>query len=168
MLQDCTVHKIKLTDQLIYLEPSLNDAREYWYNHYHNSISFILENPHLEYNTIDNKNKKDNQNANIYKDNSFRDIIKLANQDIIRGCYKTLEKILEEVEKYMKTWKSYQVLWDIQPKTIFDKLGEETDKWQALMDELKNGQNSFNILETEKIIGSLVIDYASVQNKVKK
>lgn len=30
-------------------------------------------------------------------------------------------------------------MWDIQPKTIFDKLGEETNKWQALMDELKNG-----------------------------
>ena len=166
MLQDCSVHKVKLTDQLIYLEPSINDAREYWYNQYHNSIAFILENEHLEYNA-QIKNKKDNQNVNIYKDNSFRDIMKLADQNIIRGCYTTLEKTFEEVEKYMKTWKSYQVLWDIQPKTIYDKLGEETTKWQALMEELKNGQNSFNILETEKIIGSIVIDYASVQIKVK-
>ena len=166
LLQDCSIHKVKLTDQLIYLEPSINDAREYWYNQYHNSIAFILENEHLVYNA-DHKKKKDNQNVDIYKDNSFRDIMKIANQTIIRGCYIALEKTFEEVEKYMKTWKSYQVLWDIQPKTIYDKLGEETTKWQALMEELKNGQNSFNILETEKIIGSIVIDFASVQTKVK-
>ena len=67
----------------------------------------------------------------------------------------------------MKTWKSYQVFWEIQPKTIYDKLGEETIKCQALMEELKNRQRRFNILETEKIIGSIVIDFASVQTKVK-
>ena len=165
MLTDCSIHKVKLTDQLIYLEPSINDAREFWYNQYHNSIAFILENQHLVYNQS-GKNKKDNNTTN-YKDNSFRDIIKLANQEIIRGCYTTLENTFEEVEKYMKTWKSYQVLWDIQPKTIYDKLGDETEKWKALMDELKNGQNIFNILETEKIIASIVIDFASVQTKVK-
>ena len=166
MLTECSIHKVKLTDQMIYLEPSINDAREFWYNQYHNSISFILENQHLQYNK-DAKNKKNNQNLNSYKDNSFRDLMKLADQEIIRGCYKTLETTFEEVEKYMKTWKSYQVLWDIQPKTIYDKLGEETTKWQALMEELKNGQSTFNILETEKIIGSIVIDFASVQTKVK-
>ena len=164
LLQDCSIHKVKLTDQSIYLDPSINDAREFWYNQYHNSIAFILENPHLQYNDPNNKSKS---NPRIYKDNTFRDIIKLANQEKIRGCYTTLEQTFEEVEKYMKTWKSYQVLWEIQPKSIFDKLGEETNKWQALMDELKNGQNSFNILETEKIIASIVIDYASVQTKVK-
>ena len=166
MLTDCSFHKVKLTDQMIYLEPSVNDAREFWYNQYHNSIAYILENQHLEYNK-DEKSAKDSNNQNNYKDNSFRDIIKLANQEIIRGCYTTLENTFDEVEKYMKTWKSYQVLWDIQPKTIYDKLGDETVKWQALMEELKNGQNSFNILETEKIIGSIVIDFASVQTKVK-
>ena len=165
LLQDCSIHKVKLSDQQIFLEPSINDAREYWYNQYHNAIAFILENQHLEYNK-DGK-KKENQNPNLYKDNSFRDIMKLANPEIIRGCYTTLENTFEEVEKYMKTWKSYQVLWDIQPKTIYDKLGEEITKWKALMEELKNGQNSFNILETEKIIGSIVIDYAGVQTKVK-
>ena len=165
MLEECSIHKVKLTDQLIYLEPSINDAREFWYNQYHKSIAFILENNHLEYNK--NGKKKENQNPNIYKDNSFRDIMKLANPEIIRGCYTTLENTFDEVEKYMKTWKSYQVLWDIQPKTIYDKLGEEINKWQALLEELKKGQTTFNILETEKIIGSIVIDYAGVQTKVK-
>jgi len=49
MLQECSIHKVKISDQ-VYLEPSLNDAREYWYNQYHNSISFILECTHLQYN----------------------------------------------------------------------------------------------------------------------
>ena len=170
MLQECSIHKVKISDQ-VYLEPSLNDAREYWYNQYHNSISFILECTHLQYNNPEEtKNQNNKSNANniyTYKDNSFRDIIKLADQKIILGCYTTLEKTINDAETYMKKWKSYKVLWDIQPKTIYDKLGTDTIKWQALMEELKRGQGSFNTEETEQIIGSIVIDFSSVKKKVR-
>ena len=168
MLQDCSIHKVKYSDQMIYLEPSLNDAREHWYDEYHKSILFILESTHLKYRTPEelSNSKKDNS-INIYEDNSFRDIIKLADQKIILGCYTTLEKTFDEVETYMKTWKSYKVLWDIQPKTVYDKLGEDVIKWQALMLELKKIYNSFTTNETEKIIGSLVIDFSSMKKKVK-
>ena len=169
MLQDCSIHKVKISDQVVYLEPSLNDAREYWYNQYHNSIKFILECTHLIYNKQEEPNSKINinNNINVYKDNSFRDIMKLADQKIILGCYTTLEKTFDDVEKYMQTWKSYKVLWNIQPKTIYDKLGEDTIKWQALMEELKRGQSSFNTEETEIIIGSIVVDFAAVKKKVR-
>ena len=169
LLQECSIHKVKISDQVIYLEPSLNDAREYWYNEYHKSITFILECNHLQYNNPEKKEKKakENNNINIYKDISFRDLIKKANQKIILGCYTTLEKTIDEVEEYMKGWKSYKVLWDIQPKTIYDKLGEDTIKWQALMLELKESQGKFNTEETEKIIGSIVVDFASVKKKVR-
>ena len=171
MLQECSIHKVKISDQ-VYLEPSLNDAREYWYNQYHNSISFILECSHLQYNnpeeTDKNQNNKSNKNdIYTYKDNSFRDIIKLADQKIILGCYTTLEKTIDDVETYMKKWKSYKVLWDIQPKTIYDKLGDDAIKWQALMEELKRGQGSFYTEETEQIIGSIVVDFSSVKKKVR-
>ena len=149
-----------------YRLPSLNDAREHWYDEYHKSILFILESTHLKYRTPEelSNSKKDNS-INIYEDNSFRDIIKLADQKIILGCYTTLEKTFDEVETYMKTWKSYKVLWDIQPKTVYDKLGEDVIKWQALMLELKKIYNSFTTNETEKIIGSLVIDFSSMKKK---
>ena len=173
MLQECSIHKVKISDQ-VYLEPSLNDAREYWYNQYHNSISFILECTHLQYNNPEElaknqniNNKTNTNNIYTYKDNSFRDIIKSANQKIILGCYTTLEKTIDDVETYMKKWKSYKVLWDIQPKTIYDKLGDDAIKWQALMEELKRGQGSFNTDETEKIIGSIVVDFSSVKKKVR-
>ena len=130
---------------MIYLEPSLNDAREFWYNEYHKSITFILECNHLQYNNPETleKSKKQNSSINTYKDNSFRDIIKKANQKIILGCYTTLEKTIDEVEEYMKDWKSYKILWEIQPKTIYDKLGDDAIKWQALMEELKRSQGKF-------------------------
>ena len=168
LLQECSIHKVIKSDQLIYLEPSLNDAREFWYNEYHKAISFILQCNHLQYNPPKSeKDKNRENNINIYRDNSFRDIIKEANQKIILGCYTTLEKTIDEVEEYMKDWKSYRVLWEIQPKTIYDKLGNDTIKWQALMLELKRSQGKFNTDETEKIIGSIVVDFSSVKKKVR-
>ena len=35
LLQEVSVHKIKISDQVIYLEPTIFEAREFWYNQFH-------------------------------------------------------------------------------------------------------------------------------------
>jgi dynein heavy chain 1 len=66
----------------------------------------------------------------------------------------------------VKTWLSYQVLWDIQPKNIFDKLGDDMEKWQQLMNELRAGRKTFDNFESEKQFGAIFIDYSMVQTKI--
>jgi len=50
-------------------------------------------------------------------------------QKELNNAYQTLENHVREAEEYVKTWKSYQALWDIEAAHIFKILGENIEKW---------------------------------------
>jgi len=161
LILDVIVHKIKMENQTIILEPSIYDAREYWFNQLHQAMGIIISNKRLSFRYSAQKNQDD-----PFKEITFRDIISKVDQKLLLDVYSSLEKKFNECEEYVKTWVSYQVLWEIQPQVIYDKLGEDMDKWQQLMNELKQGRKTFDTGENEKTFGAIIIDYSSVQNKV--
>ena len=161
LILDVIVHRINFKNQTIILEPSMYDAREYWYNQLHQSLSIIVNNKRLNY-RFNSQNKQED----IFRETTFRDIITKVDQKILLDVYTSLEKKFNECEEYVKTWLSYQVLWEIQPQNIYDKLGEDMEKWQQLMNELKQGRKTFDTGENEKTFGAIIIDYSSVQTKV--
>ena len=161
LILDVIVHKIKMENQTIILEPSIYDAREYWFNQLHQAMSIIISNKRLSFRYSAQKAQDD-----PFKEITYRDIISKIDQKLLLDVYSSLEKKFKECEEYVKTWVSYQVLWEIQPQIIYDKLGEDMDKWQQLMNELKQGRKTFDTGENEKTFGAIIIDYSSVQNKV--
>jgi dynein heavy chain 1 len=128
LLQDVSIHKIKITDQLIYLEPSIYEAREFWYNQFHQALSIVLSNRRLEY-RIEAQYNKESQ----FKESTYREIIKLIDQNILQNCYKKLENVFDECEEYVKTWLSYQVICYIQQNNIYNKLLYYIDKCKKLI-----------------------------------
>jgi dynein heavy chain 1 len=161
LVKEASVHKIKLKDQMIYLEPSVNEAREYWYSQLHQSLAIVCSSRRLE-NRIE---ANFNRDALSQKETTYRSIIKNVTTNL-RNCYVLLEDKISEVQEYVKTWLSYQVLWDIQPKNIYEKLGDDMEKWQQLMNELRAGRKTFDNSETEKQFGGIFIDYSMVQAKI--
>ena len=160
LLNECEPLKIKITDQVINIQPSLQESREFWYNQLNQAMAIILSNKRLSYRIITKKE------VNYEKETTYRDIIKLIDAELLRNTYKEIEEQFSKCEDYVKTWLSYQVLWDIQPKTIFDKLGDDMEKWQQLMIELKEERKTFDNSESEKIFGAICINYSAVQSKV--
>ena len=150
-----------MKNQKIILVPSMYDAREYWYNQLQQSIGIILSNKRLYLSTSEKNIQKD-----IFKETTFRDIISKIDQKKLLDVYSSLEKIFNECEKYVKTWESYQVLWKIQPQVIYDKLGEDIEKWKQLMSEIKLGRKNFDKGDNKKAFGSIIIDYSSIQTIV--
>lgn len=160
LIKEATVHKIKLREQMIYLEPTIHEAREYWYSQLHKTFAIVCSARRLDYRMDSNINK------DSYKETTYRNILNLLPQGILKSAYDTIEKTMQETSEYLKTWLSYQVLWDIQPKNILDKLGEDMSKWQQLMNELRVGRKTFDTSESEKQFGAVFIDYSMVQSKI--
>ena len=160
LIKEVIVHKISMENKSIILQPSIFDAREYWYNQLHQTINIILNNRRL-YSTF---SKNDEQN--LYKETTYRDLIPKLDSKILLGVYSALEKTFLSCEEYVKTWSSYQVLWQIEPQFIFTKLGDDMEKWQQIMEGLKQGRKTFDNDKNEKVFGALVVDYSSVQDKV--
>ena len=160
LIKEVIVHKISMENKSIILQPSMFDAREYWYNQLHQTINIILNNRRL-YSNFSKNNEQD-----IYKETTYRDLIPKMDSKILLGVYSALEKTFISCEEYVKTWSSYQVLWQIEPQFIFTKLGDDMEKWQQIMEGLKQGRKTFDNDKNEKVFGALVVDYSSVQDKV--
>ena len=161
LIQDVIVHKIKMENQTVILEPTMFDAREYWYNQLHQSMGIILSNKRLYFRAAGQS-----KNEDIFKETTYRDIISKIDQKVILNVYSSLEKKFIECEEYVRTWLSYQVLWDIKPQKIYDRLGDDMEKWQQLMNELRQGRKTFDTGDNEKVFGAIIINYSSVQTKV--
>ncbi|KAF4101796.1 hypothetical protein G5714_016596 [Onychostoma macrolepis] len=84
----------------------------------------------------------------------------------LEEAYNAVKEIVSEVEQYVKVWLQYQCLWDMQPENIYNRLGEDLNKWQALLVQIRKARGTFDNAETRKEFGPVVIDYGKVQSKV--
>lgn len=62
----------------------------------------------------------------------------------------------------VQVWLQYQCLWDMQAENIYNRLGEDLTKWQALLVQIRKARGTFDNAETRKEFGPVVIDYGKV------
>jgi dynein heavy chain 1 len=70
--------------------------------------------------------------------------------------------LIEEAEKYVNTWLSYESLWKININKLYETLGDDIQKWQILLNEIKSGRNTFDNSDTEVYYGGILINYRLV------
>lgn len=75
----------------------------------------------------------------------------MRSQAVVRNC------IL-----HLQVWLQYQCLWDMQAENIYNRLGEDLNKWQALLVQIRKARGTFDNAETKKEFGPVVIDYGKV------
>ena len=71
------------------------------------------------------------------KDKTYQGLILKMSQQQLNQVYGALEKQIGAAEAYVRTWKSYQALWDIEASVIFKMLGDNIDKWHQLLNEIR-------------------------------
>lgn len=74
------------------------------------------------------------------------------------------EEVLNVVKYLNQVWLQYQCLWDMQAENIYNRLGEDLNKWQALLVQIRKARGTFDNAETRKEFGPVVIDYGKVRN----
>lgn len=52
----------------------------------------------------------------------------------------------------------------MQAENIYNRLGEDLNKWQALLVQIRKARGTFDNAETRKEFGPVVIDYGKVRN----
>ena len=81
-------------------------------------------------------------------------------------AYLQLEATFCDADKFSKSWTKYQALWDLDSTKIYEKLGDDIDKWQQLLTEIKEERGNLEESVTERSFGAIIIDYSAVQSKV--
>ena len=165
---DQTVHEILLSNQLLYLNPSLEVARTEWLNTFHHHIQIVSALPRIVSHRYDVFSASDSSTSLDAAASSkfYTNIMYNIDGNVLSKAYFAIEDKLIQASNYSQLWLQYQALWDISVSFISDKLGSDIPQWRQLLSEVKDARNTIDTVSNEEIFGPIVINYSQVQNKI--
>uniref|UniRef100_A0A914WGW8 Dynein heavy chain tail domain-containing protein n=1 Tax=Plectus sambesii TaxID=2011161 RepID=A0A914WGW8_9BILA len=156
------VHEMRLTSQVMYLSPTIEEARSNLLQQLFAWEAIITTQQRISstrYQVAIDRNTSESTYRNL--------LSKLPEgQGVIEQAYTAVENLLSKVREYVGEWLRYQALWDLQPDMLYERLGTDLNKWMKTLVEIKKSRNTFDTQETRKEIPPLIVDYAKVQSKV--
>ncbi|KAM9294157.1 cytoplasmic dynein 1 heavy chain 1 [Gastrophryne carolinensis] len=158
------VHELRITNQVIYLNPPIEDCRYKLYQEMFCWKMTILSLPRIQSQRYQVGVHYELSEEEKYYRNA---LTRMPDGPVaMEEAYNAVMGILTEVEQYVKVWLQYQCLWDMQAENIYNRLGEDLNKWQALLVQIRKARGTFDNAETRKDFGPVIIDYGKVQSKV--
>ena len=156
-----STHHIIMQNQLIQLEPPLEDAKAQWLDNLHNYLSIVSNLPKIQASRFENAlNIRGFNTASTYNG------LPLTCMAVLGSLYGLIEAKLSEVQAYVDEWLQFQSLWDLQLDQIQDDLGEKVDLWLQLILEIRQKRDTFDTSGMQRSFGHLFINYEQVQAKV--
>lgn len=158
-----SVHEIVIRNQIMCLDPPLEHARVNWIGEFHSWLGIVCDQNRIRSSRYDEglAQKKDPSSKR-----TFRDILTKLPTNLLQSGYGVLETKLKEVQQYVNIWFQYQALWDMEASTLYSHLGNDLNKWQLLLGEIKRSRTTFDNSSTRKSFGPITIDYGQVQASV--
>ncbi|CAH0489695.1 unnamed protein product [Peronospora farinosa] len=171
-----STHQILLKNQVLYLEPSVGDARRDWLAQLQILLNSACNLPKIQTSSYENvygKSTVSGLSSSTLKSASsrrrervFKEVLKQVPLDLLVQAYSVLDVTVCDVEKYASTWLQYQALWDMDAQTALNSVGEDLRKWQQILVAIKNERNGFDAVFNTKRFGPVVINYQQVQAQV--
>jgi dynein heavy chain 1 len=154
-------HDIVMQNQLIQLEPPLEDARTGWLDNLHAWLATVCSLPKLQASRFENALIIGSVNVTETYSN-----LPIMCMDTLGELYERIEAKLSVGQKYVDEWLQFQSLWDLQLQQIQYELGEELDLWLQLILEIRQKRETFDTSSNRRSFGHLIINYEQVQAKV--
>ncbi|TMW64824.1 hypothetical protein Poli38472_008991 [Pythium oligandrum] len=167
-------HQILLKNQMLYLEPSIDEARSMWMMQLQGLINAVCDLPKLQASSYENVYGRSAltslgspaRRPSKRRDVAFKEVLAQLPQGLIVRAYSIVNSTISEVEEYVTSWLQYQALWDMDAQTAINSVGEDLQKWQQILVEIKNERNSFDAVHNTKRCGPIQINYQQVQAQV--
>jgi dynein heavy chain 1, cytosolic len=155
--------EVLIKNQVLYISPSVEDAREHLISQLNEYSSIITTQKRIQHSRYHVSMEAESEYKVTYKNllNKFQSGIKL-----LRYSFGAIDNLLSKANDYVKIWLHFQSLWDLQPDTLYNKLGDNLSAWIRCLNEMKDSRKSFDTQDTFRLFGPISIDYTKVQSKV--
>jgi dynein heavy chain 1, cytosolic len=132
-----------------------------WTQEFHRVVGLICSLPRLESDKYQGSLVKKEKGKENYENVLFK-----VAPEILEGAYRDIFTVFRSAEDYLRIWFNYEALWIIDAKKIYERLGDDINKWQALLNEIRENRRTFDNSQTERSFGPLIINYRLVLNKI--
>ncbi|VDP72907.1 unnamed protein product [Echinostoma caproni] len=156
-------HELRITNQQMHLHPSIEVAQQELMLNLGAWESIVLNLPRIQHSRYQVGLETEADTQRNYK----KLLHNLQNAgEVLEQAHQAIMDVVDEAREYVKTWTSYQALWDLQGDQVYGRIGTDTQVWMNLLDEIKSMRQHFDVAETQKEFGPIVIMFGKVQSKV--
>uniref|UniRef100_A0A915D7E3 AAA+ ATPase domain-containing protein n=1 Tax=Ditylenchus dipsaci TaxID=166011 RepID=A0A915D7E3_9BILA len=151
---------IRITTQLINVVPSLDKARLLLLAQFfawHGVVTSQLR--------ITTNRYQLQQNSDVF---TYRDVLmKLPHgQQVIKDALLAVDDCMQNLADYVNQWTQYQALWDLQPDMLYERLGNDLEKWMKVLVEIKKSRSLIDTQDSSYELFPFIVDYSKVQTKI--
>lgn len=155
------VHEIRITNQQMYLYPSIEEARFQITQQLFAWEAIVTSQTRLQ-------SSRYQVGLDKPVSQTYRNLLTKfpGGSEPLENAYSAIESKISEVRSYVEEWLRYQSLWDLQADTLYGRLGEDINLWIKCLNDIKKSRTTFDTSDTRRAYGPIIIDYAKVQAKV--
>ena len=156
-------HDIRIRNQQIYVDPPLEAAQASYFAQLQSWLGIVCHLTRIQSQryAVDVKAEgRDKYNG------SYICLLQRLASDDLRRPYDAIEDRLRDLRVYVDKWLEFQALWDLEADYLYNTLGDDLDKWQQLLLEIRKTRGTFDTAETQHSLGVAVVTYDQVQAKV--
>ena len=158
-------HEIRIQNQVIYVDPPVEQSRADWYNQLHLWLGVICNLPRIQSSRYEIGLQFNNDNDVNY-DKTYTSLLNKLPYETLAKPYTLIENKVNDVSEYVSKWLQFQSLWDLEGEQVYNRLGDSLALWQQLLSEIKKTRSTFDTSDTQHSFGAAVVDFAQVQVKV--
>ncbi|KAG8913305.1 hypothetical protein FRC00_002656 [Tulasnella sp. 408] len=157
------VHEIRIQNQVIFLDPPIEYARDTWIRQLHEWLGIVCRQRRLQSSRYEIGLQLSGRAA---ADLTYVSLLTRFTDNTLEKPFTLIETKVQQVKEYVAKWLQFQSLWDLEAEYVFNRLGDSLANWQQLLTEIRQTRSTFDNSETQHSFGVVVIDYEQVQSKV--
>ncbi|CDW96237.1 hypothetical protein [Sporisorium scitamineum] len=157
-------HEVRIQNQVIFLDPPLENARASWFRQLHEVLSVVCCLTRVQSSRYEIGLQMRAKERVAEQD--YTSLLTRFQDDSLTRPFVLIEAKLAEVGGYVSKWLQFQSLWDLESEHVFARLGDSLANWQQLLAEIRRTRATFDNSDTQRSFGICVIDYDQVQSKV--
>jgi len=157
------IHEIRIQDQVIFLDPPIEYARETWIKQLHDWLAVVCGQHRIQSSRYEIGLQ---MRGTSMAETTYTSLLTQFTDDTLNRPFALIESKIQQVTEYVGKWLQFQSFWDLEAEYVFNRLGDSLANWQQLLTEIKKTRSTFDNSDTERSFGVCVIDYEQVQARV--
>jgi dynein heavy chain 1 len=156
---------VVLRNQEISASPAVPNVRSVFLDKFHDFLGVVcdLQLPKSgRFEVFESRNKASQESA----DETFDYLIELVPASALSEAYETIEAHVVDVAAFVDQWLAYQTLWDTQVADVAAAVGNDIEKWHALLQEASESRATLDSSGTNAEFGPVIVKYGKVQSQI--
>lgn len=157
------VHEVRIQDQIIFLDPPLEQARAVWYRELQERLTVVCSLTRVQSSRYEVGLRFETETPAA---TNYSELLLSFEDGTLERPFELVEQKLGEVGLYVDKWLQFQSLWDLEAEDVYAQLGDQLSQWQQLLLEIRKTRSTFDNSELRRSFGIIEVDYEQVQSKV--